>query len=213
MVLVFILGIIIILIALISFLIISSNLTIEISKLNIGNIEKEKTTLNDNFKIIFSLKLFGIITWLKLKFDKKKLEKIKYKIKIDKNKIRKLEKDIKLKDIKQMKLIYPKLIYLNLEGRIGFIDVLATSYMVAILCSAISILLPHITKVGKENECYYKIEPLYLNYNIYEIKLNCIFEIKMVHIINMIYYFIKKRRGENHEQRTSDRRAYGYSYE
>ena len=60
---------------------------------------------------------------------------------------------------------------------------------------------------------FYKIEPLYLNHNIYEIKLNCIFEIKMVHIINMIYYFIKKRRGENHEQRTSDRRAYGYSYE
>ena len=83
MVLVFIFGIIIILIALISFLIISSNLTIEISKLNIGNIGKEKTTLNDNFKIIFSLKLFGIITWLKLKFDKKKLEKVKYKIKIN----------------------------------------------------------------------------------------------------------------------------------
>ena len=70
MVLVFILGIIIILIALISFLIISSNLTIEISKLNMGNIGKEKTTLNDNFKIIFSLKLFGIITWLKLKLTK-----------------------------------------------------------------------------------------------------------------------------------------------
>ena len=70
MVLVFILGIIIILIALISFLIISSNLTIEISKLNIGNIGKEKTTLNDNFKIIFSLKLFGIMTWLKLKLTK-----------------------------------------------------------------------------------------------------------------------------------------------
>lgn len=77
MVLVFILGILIILIALISFLIISSNLTIEISKLNIGNIGKEKTTLNDNFRIIFSLKLFGIITWLKLKFDKKKTRKSK----------------------------------------------------------------------------------------------------------------------------------------
>ena len=58
-------------------------------RLRVTNIGKEKTTLNDNFKIIFSLKLFGIITWLKLKFDKKKLEKVKYKIKIDKNKIRK----------------------------------------------------------------------------------------------------------------------------
>ena len=64
MVLVFILGIIIILIALISFLIISSNLTIEISKLNIGNIGKEKTTLNDNFKIIFSLKFLKHFCYL-----------------------------------------------------------------------------------------------------------------------------------------------------
>ena len=213
MVLVFIFGIIIVLIALISFLIISSTLEIKVQNINISNITSENTKLKNNFKIIFLLKFFGKITWLKLKIDKEKLEKIKAKIKIDKNKIKKLEKDFKLKDIKQMKIIYPKLTYLNLEGKIGFIDVLATSYVVAILCSAISILLPNITKIGRENKCYYKIEPLYLNQNIYKIKLNCIFEIKMVHIINMIYYFIKKRRGENHEQRTSNRRAYGYSYE
>ena len=213
MVLVFIFCIIIILMALVFFLLMLSDIEIKVQKLNISNITIEKTGLDKEFKITILFKIFKKFTWAKFKIDRNKLKKIKNKIVIDKDKIKKIEKDFKLKDIKQMKIVYPKLTSLDFEVRLGVIDVLATSYIVAILCSAISILLPHITKSGEENKYYYKIEPLYLKQNVYEIKLNCIFEIKMVHIINMIYYFIKKRRGENYEQRASNRRSYGYSYE
>ena len=70
MVLVFIFGIIIVLIALISFLIISSTLEIKLQNINIGNITSENTKLKNNLKIIFLLKFFGKITWPKLKIDK-----------------------------------------------------------------------------------------------------------------------------------------------
>ena len=53
MVLVFIFGIIIVLIALISFLIISSTLEIKLQNINIGNITSENTKLKNNLKIIF----------------------------------------------------------------------------------------------------------------------------------------------------------------
>ena len=60
--------------------------------------------------------------------------------------------------------------------------------------------------------CFYDIKPIYKDKNLYEISLNCIIEVKMVHIINMIYKIVKKRRSDKNE-RTSNRRAYDNSDE
>ena len=59
----------------------------------------------------------------------------------------------------------------------------------------------------------YNIKPIYNNKNLYKINLNCIIEIKMVHIINIIYMLLKKGRKKNECSTTSNRKPYAYSYE
>ena len=65
----------------------------------------------------------------------------------------------------------------------------------------------------KKEHYNYTIEPIYQNKNIYKIQFNCIIQVKMVHIINVIYIFLKKGRSDLNERTTSNRRSYGYSYE
>ena len=58
----------------------------------------------------------------------------------------------------------------------------------------------------------YIITPLYFNQNIVNIEISGIFEIKMIHIINIIY-ILNKKEGVKKNERTSNRRSYDYSYE
>ena len=66
----------------------------------------------------------------------------------------------------------------------------------------------HIEKIKQRLE----INPIYNKGNLVNIVFEGIFEIKMIHIIKVICAKIKKRRVEKYE-RTSNRRAYDYSYE
>ena len=122
------------------------------------------------------------------------------------------KKDFSFQDLKLLKKIKPNVSLLNLELKIGTEDAILTSFIVFLISTGISILLPHVIKRYDKNKYKYLITPLYFQKNLYQIKLNCIIEIKLVHIINMIYIFIKKRRSDKNE-RTSNRRPYDYSYE
>ena len=94
---------------------------------------------------------------------------------------------------------------LNLE--IGTVDLMVTTLIIPFLSSFLSCLL---IKVGNRN-CKYRIMPIYVEDFMYKIDLNCIFSLKMIHIINIMWLILRKRDDEN--GRTSNRRFNAYSYE
>ena len=207
MILVFIFCAIVIIITLLICMIILSTLKIKISNLEASNITnvKEKSLKNPNKKaqVNISFCLFNYIKWFGLKLDEKKFNKMYEKIKLGKIDLKKLEQDFKLRDLLQLKKLRAEIEYLNLELKIG---------TVAVISTLISIILPYLIKRYQKDKYYYKILPLYNN-NAYEIKFDCIINIKLVHIINILYYQFKKGRKKNDGKRTSNRRSYGYSYE
>jgi len=212
MVLVFILCIIIA-ISLLTCMILLSTLKLEVKHLQVSNFIQNKEKLNDKYCIAISLSLFNKIRWLWMHLDSKRMNKLYRKMKLQKVDWKRIEQDISLDDLKRIKMLAPKISYLNLKTKVGLTDITITNVLVCILSIAISLGLPHLIEKYEKEKYYYEVVPVYMNRNVYEIKFDCIIEIKMVHIMNIIYYFLKKRREKNHEQRTSNRRAYGYSYE
>ncbi len=132
---------------------------------------------------------------------------------LEKLDFKKFRKDFKVKDLKELPKLQPKISYLNLDANLGFISPITTSFLVATIASIISIALPYLAKSIKKERYIYNIKPLYYNKNLYKINLNCIIEIKMVHIINIIFILIKKGRKKNEQSTTSNRKPYAYSHE
>lgn len=213
MVLVFILCMILIILTLFVFMVALSTFRFQIEDLKVGNIENGTTVIYPNYQFKISLYLFNKVKWIAFKFDNIKIQKMYKKMKLDKMDFKKLEQNFKLEDLKYIKTLEPKISYLKLGIRIGVEDTILTTFIIFVISTAISILLPYTIKKYKKDKYYYQVLPLYINKNAYEIKLDCIIEIKMVHIINIIYVFFKKRRVDSNEQRASNRRTYGYSYE
>ena len=85
-----------------------------------------------------------------------------------------------------------------------------TAYIIGGISIIISNIIPHIINVRDISKYYYKLNPLYINRNIYKINLNCIIDAKLVHIIYAIYLI---RKGDDINERTSNRKSYEYSYE
>ena len=208
MVLVFILCTIIILMTLGIFLILLSSIRLKINDLEISNVKENPK----NYELVLSLYLFNKIKWLSIRLNNKKMRKMYSKLKLEKIDFKKLEKNFKLEYLKYVSKIKPKISYMELNIDIDTENAVLTSFLVVFISSLISIILPTLAKKYKKDNYKYKVVPLYINKNIYEIKFNCIIEVKMVHIINIIYIFLKKRRVDKNE-RTSNRRSYGYSYE
>jgi len=212
MIIALLLFIFVILIILPTFLTLSSTLHIKIENLKISNINKLQDDSN-KYKLEISFYLFNKIKWGWKKFNNDNLKKIYQNAKLDKIDLRSIEKEIKWSDLKQIKKIEPKFALFNLNVKVGTEDVIVTSFLVFAISTFLSILLPYTIKEYKKDKYVYEIKPIYMNQNLYEIRFNCIFEIKMVHIINIVYVLLKKRRVDNNEQRASNRKSNGYSYE
>lgn len=189
-----------------------STIRINVNKLKLSNIDNNYGENIKDYSINISMSLFNKIKWISVNLNDKKIKKIQNKMNMKKIDFKKLKGDFKPDDIKLLKKIKVKIAYLELLARIGVNDVVATSFIIFAITMIISLLLPHVIEEYKDKKYNYKILPLYLNRNAYEIKLDCIIEVKMVHIINIVYVFLKKRRVDRNE-RTSNRRPYGYSYE
>ena len=97
--------------------------------------------------------------------------------------------------------------------QIGLESPVLTAFTVTTLSSIISIFLPYVATSEKKEQYEYVITPIYQNRNLYKIEFNCIIQVKMVHIINVISSILKKGRSDLNERTTSHRRSYGYSYE
>jgi hypothetical protein len=154
-------------------------------KICIDELEVENFEINKADIII----KFGI---LKFKLNKEKLKKIisnnKSKIKLEVNDFKEIIKKIEI----------PKL---NINAKFGTGEPNSTAFFVAIVSSIIGIALAR-----KIENPRYTIEPVYGDMNYIFLSINCIFEIKLVHIINI---FIKLKRKEYQKDgRTPNRRSY-----
>ena len=170
---------------------------------------------NIEIKIILKIEEQGYISYLKVFFinipiwkidltNKKKTKKynnIKYldKYKSDKNKLFLIIKDILSKSSINIE-------ELNLKIDISTTDVILTSSIVTILSNLITFLLKYSKLNINKRACKYSITPLYIDKKVFNIKLNCIISINLVHIIYIIY---KEWRGNINGRTASNRKSYG----
>ena len=216
------------------FIIINSSFKLSISKLIIDT-EKKKIDYELKFGLYFmkKIKIIGI------KINKKKIAKIKKGIqhienskmlkkltKINMKKLsvnfeEKIKRKIKNNNLELVKIVKAirnnlkiETLELKMDLKVGVEDVIITSIFIAIISSIISIILGLTAKnlKKKKNNYYYRVMPIYGKENIFKLNLNCIINLKLVHIINIIYMIVKKGRSDKYV-RTSNRRSYGYCHE
>lgn len=184
---------------------------IQIQIVNLKFSSEKPRHINSNYQIIIKLLILKKIPVFKVSITKNKLEKVKLKEKVQQVNWQKLqstnlERDA-LKAIKELKLDV-KNINLNIE--LGTENACFTSILVPAISTAISIWLGRKIK-NYENQIFI-IKPVYLNQNFVNILISGIFEVKMKHIISMLYV-LNEKEGVRKYERTSNRRAYDYSYE
>lgn len=194
-------------------LILLSNLEIEIDKFVFDSNNKKA----NKYLFYIKLKFIDKITWIKIKIDNKKINKVRnskffnmyISEKLNKTEIiKKIMKDnkkykVKIRDIQKLDLNIKQL-YLDME--IFLLDNIFTSFSVVTIASILSIILAKSVKRYKNNKYKYSINPIYGFKTSVKINLNCIINIKVIHIINMIY-FIRKRSVKYYD-RTSNSRTY-----
>ena len=100
----------------------------------------------------------------------------------------------------------------HLKLEFGTQDVIITSAILTILASLLGGVFARYIHHYEKEKYEYKMTPIYENKNIVKLFLNCIIQVRLVHIIRIIYYFIKKRKENKKYERTSNRRSYDYSY-
>ena len=173
-----------------------------------------KTNKEKEIKVKLSFYILG-----RVKIGTKQLTKEMGKKFIEKQK----EMNRSLKDIKKyepelstfledMKALKIKVEKFHLKLLLGTEDVILTSSIIVFISTAISCLLPHVTEKPVKKAIVYQILPLYEEKNQYDIQTNCIIQVKLVHIIYVIYRVIKRREIDKNGK-SSNRRAYEYSYE
>ena len=208
-------------------------------KLSISKLKIDTENGNIDYEIKFGLYFMKKIRIIGLKLNKDKQEKIKRRIqKLQNSKLikklsntsikkiplkleKKLEREILFNNIKPLKLA--KIIFKNLKIeilkfkmnlQIGLEDVIITSSLITIISVIVPIILRLTNKYIKNiNNYRYKILPIYGNKNVLKLDLDCIINLKLVHIINIIYIIVKMKRRSDKNERTSNRRSYDYCHE
>ena len=84
---------------------------------------------------------------------------------------------------------------LDLKIELGTENASLTSIVVGILSTIIAITIRN--QIKNQEEQKFSVTPIYINQNLINIAFSGIFEIKMIHIINIIYILNKK---ENHKK-------------
>ena len=199
-------------VALLIIVLVLSTIRINVEKLKITNINPDNKT-NYDFNTKLQLYFLNKIRILNINITEKTLKNIRIKEKIKQINMKQIEAKVINKEIiKNVKNLKINLSKLNLEMKIGTEDVILTSALVAIISSILGLIIARIINQYKESKYKYTIQPEYKGENLIKINLNCIIEIKIVHIIYVIYILLKGKRVDKNE-RTSNRRSYGYSYE
>ena len=189
-------------------LIIFSTIKLNIANISFNNFENgiKKKKIDKEFLVYIELYVFGKIKVMKIKVTDRMLKKLHVQENMkDIKKDVEVAKKVKLPEIiKALKIKFDKI---NFEAQIGTEELFLTVFLVAIISSLFGIVL----KNCEYKNINYKIMPLYQFGNTINFRLNCIINVKMVHIIYVIYILLKKGMIKN--ERTSNRRSYDYSYE
>lgn len=187
-------------------------INIEISNLKFSS--QAQRHLNKDYEITIRFYSFGFLPIFKMHLSKSKLEKMRVKEKIKDIDFSVLEKSPSFDQeiVRAIKKLNMKIKNINLHIDLGTENASLTSIIVPAISTIISIVLRKTVKKF-ENQIFI-IHPVYQNQNLVNLSISGIFEIKMRHIINIIYIFIKKeKKGVKEYERTSNRRPYDYSYE
>lgn len=191
-------------------ILIFSKIRIEIINFRFTSMNKKH--LNENYKIIIKLRIFNKFTIFKIILTEKKLKRLnlQQEAKIIKTRIIENKSKIDKKIFKVMKKIKINIKKINLSINVGTENASLTALLVAIISSITGIVFRKSIIDSKKQ--IFKIVPVYVNKNLININVSGIFEIKMIHIINIIYV-LNKKEGVKKNERTSNRRTYDYSYE
>ncbi len=188
-----------------------SKIKIEIENFKFTS-QRQPRHINQDYKLIIKLCILKKIPIIKINLTKTRLEKIELKKQIEKINIEELmaNKQFDLKIIKAFKRLNIDIDNINLKIEMGTENAALTAIIVPIISTILSIIFSR--KIKKEQNQKFEIKPIYINQNLINILFSGIFEIKMIHIINIIY-ILNKKEGVDRNERTSNRRTYDYSYE
>lgn len=173
---------------------------------------KQPRHINKNYKFVLKICILYKIPIMKVNITKNKLEKLKLKEKfknIDFNTISN-NKDFNKKILRAKKVLNIEIKKIDLKINLGTENASVTPFIIVFLSMFISILFKNKVKNYKNQN--FTINPVYINQNIINMRISGIFEVKMIHIINIIY-ILNRKEGVNKNERTSNRRSYDYSYE
>lgn len=187
-----------------------SKIRVEIERFEF--ISNRRNHINKDYKLIFKFCILGKIPIIKIEITKKKLEKLNIKEKVKNIDFKDIQNNMNIDKknliaLKELKIGIKKL---NLKMDIGTENAVLTSMIIPIISTLIAIFISKNVKNTKEQS--FIINPIYINQNLINIVLSGIVEIKMIHIINIIY-ILNKKEGVSKNERTSDRGTYDYSYE
>ena len=176
-----------------------STIQIKIKELVIDSTNKK----DNNINLYIRLKVLNKLTYLKLKLNKEKISKFKVLNKrmlkninqIKNELINNRKKVLNINTIQILRNLDIEIDKLKLNLKIGLADSFLTSITVGIIGALISIVIAKNTK--EYSDKYYLIIPEYNENPLVKINLNCIINIKMIHIINVIYMLSKNKRSES----------------
>lgn len=191
-------------------LLIFSKIQIQIDNLSFSS--SRIRHINKDYQIIIKLLVFSKIPIFKYNITKTKLEKLRLKEKVRNMdfKILKNRNKFDKKILKATKKINISIKKIKLYIELGTENASLTSIIIPIVSTVIANIF--YKKVENYKNQNFTIKPIYINQNLINILIDGIFEIKMIHIINIIY-ILNKKEGVKKYERTSNRRSYDYSYE
>ena len=196
------------------FLLLISKIEINVKNMYLNNINKTKN--NEYLKVKLSLKI-GAINWLWITLDKAKIERLYLSIKKKEIKsninVKIMQKKINetilkvIKDKENRKTLSDikiNLKYLNLSIRISTNEYPITAYLTTFISIIIANILPHIVyngsnigNINKDKNIYYKVEPVYILKNDYDILASFIININIKQIIFALVRIKKETNGNN----------------
>lgn len=185
----------------------NSKIQIEVKNLDISTLREKNNVIDKNYEIVVSLLLFNKWKIIKLKIKREKIKKIQKSKIMKKVDLQFLKSNKRTKGIlKGIKDLQIEIKELELHIEIGTEDAAITAISVGIISSIIGILLKD--KITTKNK--FEIQPIYMQKDLINLKLNCIFTIDLMHYI---YKNILKERRKKNERESSNRRTYAYSNE
>lgn len=175
--------IILITLILIGILIYLSGISVKIDNFEIEKKEKIKV---QSFKINIYFLLFNRFKVLKLQIKKKTLEKINFNKILDKfkNKSIRQDRDIVKDYLKQLDI---KTYELKVKAKFGLNNAVLLAYLVAIIDIALSIIFARISNSFNKEKFSYIIEPAQTEKFSLKISINCIINVKIANIINILF--------------------------